>query len=579
VSFWRQGVRTPGWWAAAALGPALVALDLYGYLHHGTADWKTAFFLVTMAIALAAGLWVWAWRPQTHMGPLMWWWPALWVAGDLDVAFPSSRAATTVGLALFTMGPIAYAQMTLSYPSGKLVGRLAWIYIFVLGYAAQVIQNLYNLLVYDGRGGFVVPFERSYVYAGAPPVSLDWWNRGWSIEIIAVIPIGLFLVWQKLVRAGPGARRTFLPLAVALTIGSIFSWIVLFLVVIADQEALLNVSSYDWILTAAALTGALASLVGLAATRRARGPIGNLVVELGRAGPGELRPALARAIGDPSLELALRLPERGVWVDEEGREVMLPQGPDRAVTYIGGDLAALVHHPVFLDQPALLEAVGSAARFALENERLQAELRAQLAELRESRARIVRAGDEERRRLERDLHDGAQQRLLGIGMALQLLRSADGHSGALLDETEAEVKAALAELRELARGIHPAVLTDQGIAAAVRTLAERSPVVVEVHADDGRLPGEVETAVYFIVAEALANVAKHAQASKARVEVKRVNGEVVVEVSDDGVGGADRGGNGLRGLADRAGALDGRLTIESTPGEGTRLHVEIPCAS
>jgi signal transduction histidine kinase len=306
--------------------------------------------------------------------------------------------------------------------------------------------------------------------------------------------------------------------------------------------------------------------------------MGNLVVELGRAGPGDVRGALARAIGDPSLQLALWLPERNAWVDEAGSEVTLPTGPDRAVTYVGDDLAAIVHDPVFLDQPALLEAAGSAARFALENERLQAELRSQLAELRESRARIVRAGDEERRRLERDLHDGAQQRLLGIGMALQLLRE-QGRDDALLDETETEVKAALAELRELARGIHPAVLADHGLAAAVRTLAERSPVPVDVKADDARFPGEVETAVYFIVAEALANVAKHAHASKARVEVQRLNGEVIVDVSDDGIGGADVDGSGLRGLADRAGALDGRLVLASPPGAGTHLHVEIPCAS
>jgi signal transduction histidine kinase len=579
VSVWRAGSRTPAWWGAAGVGTALIALDLYGYLHHGAATWKTWFFVLTMTTALGAGLWVWAWRPQTHMGPIMWLWPALWVAGDLDIAYPSSRAATTIGLALFTMGPIAYAQMTLSYPNGRLVGRLAWIYIFILGYAAQVIQNVYNLLVYDGQGcPFCVPAERSYVHVSAPPWSLDWWNRGWSIEIIAVIPLGLFLVWQKLVRSGPGARRTFLPLAISATVASVFSWIVLFFIVIADTQALITVSSYSWILTTAALTGALASLVGLAVTRRARGPIGNLVVELGRAGTGGVRPALARAIGDPSLELALWLPERRAWVDEQGRTVTLPPGPDRAFTYIGDDLAALVHDPVFLDQPALLEAAGSAARFALENERLQAELRAQLAELRESRARIVRAGDEERRRLERDLHDGAQQRLLGIGMALQLLR-AQGHDERLLDETEAEVKAALTELRELAGGIHPAVLTDHGLAAAVRTLAERSAVPVEVEADDARLPGEVETAVYFIVAEALANVAKHARATKARVEVKRLNGEIVVDVSDDGVGGADPAGNGLRGLADRAGALDGRLSVQSLPGAGTQLHVEIPCAS
>ena len=358
-----------------------------------------------------------------------------------------------------------------------------------------------------------------------------------------------------------------------------FAWVILFLIVIDDRAALVSVSSYDWINTAGQFAALVGAFVGLAVTRRARGPVGNLVVELGREGPGQDRPALARAIGDPSLELALWLPERHAWVDEQGREVTLPEGRDRAVTYIGENLAAIVHHPVFLDQPALLEAAGSAARFALENERLQAELRSQLAELRDSRSRIVRAGDAERRRLERDLHDGAQQRLLGIGMALQLLRSAGGGStDALLDETEAEVKAALAELRELARGIHPAVLTDQGLAAAVRTLAERSPVPVDVEALEGRLPGEVETAVYFIVAEALANVAKHAHASKARVEVKRLNGEVVVEISDDGVGGADLDGNGLRGLADRAGALDGRLVVESPPGEGTRLHVEIPCA-
>jgi signal transduction histidine kinase len=244
-------------------------------------------------------------------------------------------------------------------------------------------------------------------------------------------------------------------------------------------------------LHAGSLAGALAALVGLAVTRRARGPVGNLIVDLGHAGPGEVRDALARAIGDPSLELALWLPGRKAWVDEAGRDVEFPTGPDRAVTFVGTDLAAIVHDPVFLDQPAMLEAAGSAARFALENERLQAELQVQLAELRESRARIVRAGDEERRRLERDLHDGAQQRLLAVGMALQLLRTSETGevSAKLLDETEAEVQAALADLRELARGIHPAVLTDHGLDAAVRTLAERAPIPVEIGATDKRLSG------------------------------------------------------------------------------------------
>ena len=400
---------------------------------------------------------------------------------------------------------------------------------------------------------------------------------GWSIEIIAVIPIGLWLVWRKALQSGPGARRTFLPVALALTVGSIFSEIVLFLIVIAHQEALLTVTSYDWILTAGSLAGAVSSFVGLALTRRARGVVGDLVVELGRG--GRVRDALARAIGDPSLELALWLPDRQAWVDEEGREVVLPEGRDRAVTLIGVNLAAIVHDPVFLDQPAMPR-LGSAACFALENERLQAELRSQLTDLRESRARIVRAGDDERRRLERDLHDGAQQRLLGVGMALQLLRSSGGADTRLLDETEAEVQAALAELRELARGIHPAVLIAHGLAAAVRTLAERAPLPVDVSAPDERFPVEIETAVYFIVAEALANVAKHARATRARVTIVRERGLVRVEVGDDGVGGAELGhGSGLRGLADRAGALDGRLVVESPPGGGTRVLVEIPCES
>jgi signal transduction histidine kinase len=218
---------------------------------------------------------------------------------------------------------------------------------------------------------------------------------------------------------------------------------------------------------------------------------------------------------------------------------------------------------------------------ALENERLQAELRAQLNELRESRARIVRTADEERRRLERDLHDGAQQRLLGLGMALQLLRPHVDSSGEeLLVETEQELQMALAELRELARGIHPAVLTDQGLDAAVRTLAARAPVPVTVKSDSERLPAHVETAAYFVVAEALANIAKYAHATRAQITLARGNGNAIIDVQDDGVGGAQgRNGSGLTGLADRVGALGGRLLIESPAGGGTQVTAVIPCAS
>jgi signal transduction histidine kinase len=213
---------------------------------------------------------------------------------------------------------------------------------------------------------------------------------------------------------------------------------------------------------------------------------------------------------------------------------------------------------------------------------LDAELRDRLEELRASRARLVHAGDAERRRLERDLHDGAQSRLVALAL---VLRTARGRAGAdpelanMLDHAQEELRTSLAELRELARGIHPAVLTDRGLEPALNSLVARAPVPVTIEADAAaRLPGPVESAAYFVVSEALANVAKYARASHATVAVRRLNGRVTVEVSDDGVGGADAArGSGLRGLADRVAALDGTLSLDSPAGRGTRLRAEIPC--
>jgi len=214
---------------------------------------------------------------------------------------------------------------------------------------------------------------------------------------------------------------------------------------------------------------------------------------------------------------------------------------------------------------------------------LDAELRDRLEELRASRARLVQAGDAERRRLERDLHDGAQSRLVGLALLLRSARrraAADEELAALLDRAQEELQTSLGELRELARGIHPAVLTEHGLAPALEGLVSRVRVPVTVEADPGeRLPGPVESAAYFVVSEALANVAKYARASQATVRVRREDGRVVVDVIDDGVGGADAArGSGLRGLVDRVAALDGTLSLDSPPGRGTRLHAEIPCA-
>jgi signal transduction histidine kinase len=212
---------------------------------------------------------------------------------------------------------------------------------------------------------------------------------------------------------------------------------------------------------------------------------------------------------------------------------------------------------------------------------LDAELRARLEDLHASRVRLVHAGDAARRRLERDLHDGAQSRLVGLSLLLRAARSkadADADLAGLLDRAQDELRTSLEELRELARGIHPAVLTEHGLAPALDGLVERAPVPVTLEAEtDERLPEPVESAAYFVVSEGLANVAKYAQASRATVRVRQADGSVTVDVSDDGIGGADVArGSGLRGLSDRVAALDGTLSLDSPPGRGTRLHAEIP---
>ncbi len=330
----------------------------------------------------------------------------------------------------------------------------------------------------------------------------------------------------------------------------------------------------------------IAFLVGLLRTRLQRSGVADLVVELrSLSRPDDVRDAIARALGDPSLELAFWLPADERYVDPRGSPLDVTTREGRAVTVLEHDgtrVAALVHDPALLDEPELLEAVAAAASLTLENARLQAELSAQLAEVRASRARIVEAGDAERRRLERDLHDGAQQRLLGIRLALQLARGriadGDGAVDELLTEADAEVGGALEELRALARGIHPAILTDEGLAPAIAALARRAPVPIELTVSPERLPEPVEATAYFVASEALANVAKHARASRATIALARTNGRVAIEVTDDGVGGADAEGTGLRGLRDRVEALDGHLEVETQVGVGTRVTAVIPCA-
>jgi signal transduction histidine kinase len=298
-----------------------------------------------------------------------------------------------------------------------------------------------------------------------------------------------------------------------------------------------------------------------------------------------VRELLAESLGDSSVSIAYWLPDREAFVDDVGRPVALPEaGSGRAWTALerdGRPVAAIVHDAALDTSRELVHAAAAAAALAIDNERLKADLRARLEELRVSRLRIVQAGDDARRRIERDLHDGAQQRLVALALELRLLRArVGGEHAAAVDAITERLDGALTELRELARGIHPAILTEQGLGPALVALAGRAagPVQTDVGIE-GRLPAPVESAAYFMVAEALTNVAKHAPGADARVQVRRDGDALVVGVADGGAGGVDlEAGSGLRGLQDRLAAVGGVLDIESAPGQGTRLTARIPCA-
>jgi len=333
---------------------------------------------------------------------------------------------------------------------------------------------------------------------------------------------------------------------------------------------------------------ALAFLVGVARTRMARSGVAALLTELADApAPGGLRAALARALRDPSLEVAYWLPAEERFVDSSGTPFRMPRvGDSQVVTMVereGRRIAALVHDRAVTDDESLVRAAAAAAGLQLENERLQAELRSQLEEVRASRARIVAATQDERRRIERNLHDGTQQRLVSIAMTLGLADAkvaTDSEAARrLIAEARGDLSTALEELRELSQGIHPGILTERGLGKAVDELALRMhlPVEVAVRLPE-RLPTPIETAAYYVISEALTNIAKHAGARRAQIMVGLEDGRAVIAIFDDGRGGADTSqGSGLRGLRDRVEALGGRFVVESPVGEGTVIRAEIPC--
>jgi signal transduction histidine kinase len=529
-------------------------------------------------IWIIAGLIAWVKRPDNRTGALM---TAL---GFLSLASHLSWDASlpfTLGVLIETWGIAVAIHLVVAFPSGRLSTRVERA-VVAAAYLSWVVGNVVWQLFWNPVDAGCADCPRNLLLLQSDsgvPEGLELLGAPIDLAIV-LTAFGLFV--RRWRRATAPARRAFAPVGWAVVgLGLLLAAFTVWLGVTSGDPA---GSPFTWVVTVAVAAVPLAFLTGLLRTRLRRSDVAGLVVELSSMpSPARAQDAIARTLGDPSLELVFWLPDDDRYVGVDGRAIDPFGVADRAVTTVehdGNRIAVLVHDPSLLDDPELVDAVGAAAGLALENARLQAELRAQLAEVRASRARIIEAGDAERRRLERNLHDGAQQRLLGIRLALQLARGQVGDERAvegLLAEADAEVVDALEEIRALAHGIHPAILTEEGLAPALAALARRAPVPVDLTVCPERLPQPVEATVYFVASESLANVAKHARASRATIEVTRANGRVTIEAADDGVGSADADGAGLRGLRDRVEALDGRLHVESPSGGGTHVKATIPC--
>ena len=570
----------------ALVAMALAALPHFGPLLYSYGlgpTWSLAnqawFFLVDL-LWVAALLITYRRDPDGPMWKLFVAYLAVASIGAIWVA-PTSLT-WTVSQASVGLGSVVFVHLVLAFPSGRLIDRYDRA-VVLGGYVFIAVSRLAWLLVwkppYDKVG-----FSPRNPFVLWPSADLAGVFGPGAIVVLApllflAMTVGLWRHWQA---ASPAFRRVLLPITIAapLQLALTVAWYIAG--TNPAEWGSLREALQSPIVGLAGLIFPVGFLVGLVRARLARGAIADLALALGKGVPlGGLRETLARALRDPTLELAFPAPSGGGFVDSDGLPFELPASPDRSIFRLERDeqlLAVLVYDPAIeREDPGRVEAVGSMARLALENERLAAQVRAQLEEVRASRARIVEAADAERRRIERDLHDGAQQRLVALAMRLEQARDGSASAADLIDTTTAELFAALQEVRDLAHGVHPTILTDAGLAAAVEALAERAPVPVSADVTDARFPTEVEAAAYYVIAEGLTNVARYAGATEARVEVRAEGGRLIVTVADNGRGGADPGaGSGLRGLADRLAAIGGELSVTSGVGTGTILMASVP---
>jgi signal transduction histidine kinase len=515
---------------------------------------------------LACGLIAWQRRPDSRSGLLMFLTGVCLLIEPLSVRFDSPAIQNAGEMLEDTWGIPFLALLLTINTGGRLTSRIDRLLVggFVLQLAIELLWHLFL----EQPGNFLLAFPDADVARVIEEANLVLVS---TVCLAGAVVIGLR--WKA--ASGP-RRRAMLPSVAGISC-------LLFFAAVQQFEWL-------WLIWLAVLSLLLvpgAFLAGLLRSRLARGGLADLFTGLRTMTGASLQTRLAKALGDPGLLVAY--PRGSNYVSAAGAPVELPDGDggERAVARIerdGRELAAIVYDASLDDDPELLEAARTAAAVALENESLRAESEVRLAELQASRLRIVEAGDAERRRLERDLHDGAQQRLVALALRLRLvqadIRRDPEAAEALVTTASAELAESLQELRELARGLHPAVL-EHGLPSALESLASRATLPTAVDCRPTRpLSRPVELGLYFVACEALTNVGKYSEAATASVRLFPTRGGVAVEIADDGRGGADAArGSGLRGLEDRVEALGGTLLVTSPPGEGTVVLAEVPCGS
>jgi signal transduction histidine kinase len=529
---------------------------------------------------IGSGLLSWRARPDNRLGPAMVLTGLAWFASVLQEG--NGPLLFTIGQAFQVLYLAGFLYVILSFPSGRLQTALDRALV-VAAFALVTIVQLASLLFTDGRA-ICDRCSANLLEVARNDALANGMLQFQRIAGLAVIVIAIGLLAVRLVRASRPQRRAIVPVLLA----GIAAFTALAVAVVADVLGSAERDIFGRVAGYALAVVPVAVLLAFLQRQLARGAVAGLVVELGEPSAAVgLTEALSRALGDPSLSLGYWFPAESRYVDTDGRPVKLPGPSDgRRSTVVergGQPVAVLIHDPALEHNAELVDSVCAAAGLTLENERLQAELRARLAELQASRARLVEATDTERRRLERDLHDGTQQRLVSIAMSLGLLESKlpaePGQAQPIVREAREALTAVLDELRELTQGIHPTILTERGLSVALDELCHRAALPAQLQLNlDRRLPDQVESAAYYVVSEALTNAAKHSHASEVQIKATCPGELLTIEVADDGIGGAAPGtGSGLRGLADRVEALGGTLTISSPPGRGTTLRAEFPC--